>query len=145
MRSQKLKLLFPVAVMLACGLALPAQAAPSQERHATSDGIKGLIVNQTISANGYEFYLIFTELWRDKPDGENYSLNIVERPSKRYGNQVFVYFGQRRVYSGFLPFKYDGIRPVCEKAVEESYSNIITLGMETLGSGDPDFSSKDEF
>jgi curli production assembly/transport component CsgE len=135
------KLLILAAVLCACGVPLSLSAqeeGPIEERYTTADGIKGLIVNQTITTGGYEFFRSFTEFWRQRPEAENYSLNIIERPSKRYGNQIWIFFGQTRVYAGIVPLKYDRIRTVSEEAVDATIANLVAMSLETPASGDPD-------
>ncbi|MGA8148527.1 MAG: CsgE family curli-type amyloid fiber assembly protein [Gallionellaceae bacterium] len=102
----------------------------SRDMGAAADGVVGIVVNQTITPNGYEFYRIFSILWSEDLDSRDYSLNIQERLSKRYGNSVEIYLGQKRVYSAVLPFKYDQLKALCEKAVEETKTNIVGLSMQ---------------
>ena len=131
-------------VLMALVLAVPAtaqvRAAPAPSAR-VNDGVEGIIVNATISAAGQEFFRDFTELWREKPDADTYNLSVMERPSRRFGNLIWVTFGEKRVYQGFLPVKLDRVRALCEQAVETTYANLITLGMMTSASSDPDVAS----
>lgn len=121
----------------AYGQTKPAPSVPrGMDLGAASDGMVGVVVNETVTANGYEFYRIFTLLWSDKPDSRNYALHIQERLSKRYGNRVGIYWGQKQVYSAALPLKYDGLHELCAKAVEEIQANIITLSMQAPDTAD---------
>lgn len=126
-----------LAIML-LAIALPASAQVPGARSAAADGVEGIIVNATISAAGQEFFRDFNEFWRDKPDGDTYNLDIVERPSRRFGNQIWVAFGQKRIFQGYLPVKLDRVRALSEQAVETSYANLITLGLMSPTSSDPD-------
>jgi len=119
-------------------LSLCAQTPLEQGQVSSADGVTGLVVNQTVTAGGYDFYLLFTEIWRTRPDSENHVLSIVERPSKRYGNQVSIFLGQTRVYFGTLPRKYDQLRQLCEQAVETTLANIVALVLDTATSGQTD-------
>ena len=110
--------------------------ARGKDLGAAVDGVQGVVVNQTVSNTGYAFYMIFSLLWSEKPDYGNYSLNIKERLSKRYGNHVDIYLGQQRVYSAALPIKYDGLQKLCEKAVEETQTNIVSLSLQAPDSSD---------
>jgi hypothetical protein len=111
-------------------------AAHGRDLGAAEDGVLGVVVNQTVSNTGNEFYKIFSLLWSERPDYGNYPLNIKERLSKRYGNFVDIYLGQQRVYSAALPLKYDSLKTLCEKAVEETQTNIVTLSLQTPDSKD---------
>ncbi len=110
--------------------------ARGKDLGAAVDGVQGVVVNQTVSNTGYAFYMIFSLLWSEKPDANDYSLNIRERLSKRYGNRVDIYLGQQRVYSEVLPIKYDGLQKLCEKAVEETQTNIVSLSLQAPDSSD---------
>jgi curli production assembly/transport component CsgE len=92
---------------------------------AAGDGVAGILVNQTISAQGLEFYRVFAETWRDKQDAESFSLTVVERPSRRTGNQVSIMDGQRRVLTLALPYRVDRIRTVAEQAADTSHADMI--------------------
>jgi hypothetical protein len=97
-----------------------------------ADGIKGLVVNQTITASGYDFYRIFSILWSEKPDSNNYSLSVQERRSLRRNNQVGIFLGQKQIFSAMLPSKHDGLNELGEKAANEILANIIALMIESV-------------
>ena len=102
------------------------------------DGILGLVVNQTISTNGYEFYRMFYLLWSEKPDSLKYSLNVQEKLSKQRGNQVIVYLGQKVIFSGVLPLKYEQLKELSTKAAEETQANLVMLLLEPTKDADID-------
>ena len=138
---------FLLAVAICAGgqpLSLCAQTPPASGRVDNADGVAGLVVNQTVTTGGYDFYLLFTEIWRARPDSELHMLSIVERPSKRYGNQIGIFLGQTRIYNGVLPRKYEQLRPLCEQAVEQTLANIVTLALDEPASGQVDL-GKSEF
>ena len=89
----KLLHIFLLAVMMpAYGQPQSAQVvSSSKDMGMAADGMAGVVVNETITPNGYEFYRIFSILWSENPDSTNYSLSIKERLSKRYGNRVDIY------------------------------------------------------
>ncbi len=97
-----------------------------------------LIVNQTYTAGGLEFFRRFTDYWREKADGDRYTLVIIERPSRRYGNQVLVSLAQRAVFVAPLPLKFDAIRSTSLDAVEQVYSAAVASNLSFLDQADPD-------
>lgn len=129
-----LKLIFIcllVSIASAYGQPQSLQPVPgSKDMGAAADGMAGVVVNQTVTPGGYEFYRIFSILWSENPNSRDYPLSIKERLSKRYGNRVDVYLGQKLVYSAVLPLKYDGLHELGEKAVEDTQTNIITLTLQ---------------
>lgn len=107
------------------------------------DGDISLIVNQTYTAGGLEFYRRFTDYWREKADGDRYTLVIVERPSRRYGNQVLVSLAQRPVFVAPLPLKFDAIRGISLDAVEQVYTAAVASNLRFLDQADPDMARDD--
>ncbi|MDY7574741.1 CsgE family curli-type amyloid fiber assembly protein [Actimicrobium sp. CCI2.3] len=104
----------------------------------TADGVGGLVVNATTTGLGQEFFRNFNEFWREKSEGEKFTLTIAERASRRTGNQITVLFGQKVMYSGFLPYKLNLIRAFTEQAVETVYGNLISLDMFANSAADSD-------
>ncbi len=115
-----------------------AQALPQGNAKNNDNGISGLIVNMTRTTDGLDFYRSFLEFWREKPDSERYSLEIGERSSKRLGNQVWVMYGQRRLFFSNLPFKLVKIRELSEQAADTAHEALIALALQMNGPGDPD-------
>lgn len=119
---------------------LSAQTLPLKPSALPKDGVEGLLVNSTISVNGMAFFLNFLDFWREKPGSDKYSIEIGESLSRRLGNQVWVAFGQRRVFFSALPIQRDRIRPLSEQAADTSYAALITLSLPFDGVADPDMS-----
>ncbi len=91
------------------------------------------------------FFLSFLDAWREKPGSDKYTIDIAENVSKRLGNQVWIYFGQKRLFSGVLPMQRDRIRLLAEQAAETSYAALITLSLPFSEAIDPDVLADDEF
>lgn len=133
------ELFLSALVFAASGLVFVyAQSLPQGNAKNNDNGISGLIVNMTRTPDGLDFYRSFLEFWREKPDSERYSLEIGERSSKRLGNQVWVMYGQNRVFLASLPFKLDKIRAVSEQAADTTHEALIALALQLNGPRDPD-------
>jgi curli production assembly/transport component CsgE len=92
----------------------------------------GIVTNQTITVAGQDFYQFFSTFWRDKPLSERFAVTIGERPSVRWGNQVWVEYANRRVFETTLPASRSYIKAIGEQAVEISYKNIIQTEADRL-------------
>ncbi|MDB5885558.1 MAG: hypothetical protein JWR74_1729 [Polaromonas sp.] len=103
-----------------------------------SDLHAGVVVNQTITLIGQDFYLNFVAAWRDKPLSERYTLSVHERPSARLGSQVWVEYGNRRVFQTFLPPARARAKDAGLDAVEVAYQNIVDADVLNLLFRDPD-------
>jgi curli production assembly/transport component CsgE len=92
----------------------------------------GVVVNQTITVVGHDFYQYFMAGWRDKDMNERFALSIQERPSARWGNLVWVEFAQKRVFQTYLPPSRSAVKAVSEQAVEIAYQNVIDADVQRL-------------
>ena len=115
-----------------------AQALPEPPLRQGGDVIAGMLVNQTVSALGLVFFREFAEAWRDKPDADSYTLTIVEKPSRRFGNQIWIVSGQQRVLTLTLPYRYDRVGPMAEQAAEASFTNLVSMAIPSDTGSDPD-------
>ena len=102
------------------------------------DAYDGVVVNQTVTLVGHDFYRAFVAAWRDKPLSERYAVTVGERPSVKLGSQVWVEFNRRRVYQSFLPPARARVRGVGEQAAEIAYQNVVQSEAQRLLFRDPD-------
>ena len=116
--------MFRIARHLAC-LALAAGAAAAQPvRDAAPDGW-GIVTSQPITVAGHEFCRSFMAAWLDKPGSDRYTIAIRERPSARWGTQVWVEYGPRRVLQVQLPPTRTALKALGENAAESAYQAVL--------------------
>lgn len=101
----------------------------------------GIVIDQTITMIGQAFYQGFVTLWREKARIDRYSLAVRERPSARQGSQVWIEFGQKRVFQAQLPSNRSKVQELAEQAVEVAHDNIVDADVESLLFRDPDLAS----
>jgi curli production assembly/transport component CsgE len=142
-----------LAVFFLCFAAAVASSQPilngDADRQGDDTGIlpepyAGVVMNQTITVVGQDFYQNFMTAWRDKELSERYSLSIHERPSARSGSQVWIEFAQRRVFQANLPPSRSAVKAMSEQAVEIAYQNIVDAEVQRLVFKDDDLAA-DEF
>ena len=114
--------MFRIARPLAC-LALAAGAAAAQP---TPDGW-GIVTSQPITVAGHEFCRSFMAAWLDKPGSDRYTIAIRERPSARWGTQVWVEYGPRRVLQVQLPPTRTALKALGENAAESAYRAVLDV------------------
>lgn len=132
-----------LATWLLCAAMLPpvfAQPLPLKQFRPFDDGINGLLVNSVITAEGMIFYQSFLNVWREKSGVDKFNIEIAERSSRRRGNQIYISFGQKRIFFSALPIQRDRIRLLGEQAADACYANLITLSLPFKESKDPDIS-----
>lgn len=115
----------------ATATAVPAQSG-AREQSGLEELYAGVVVDQTITVAGQDFYQYFVASWRDKPLSERYAISIHERPSARWGNQVWVEYAQRRVFQTILPTSRAAIKPVSEQAADIAYQNVFDTDVQRL-------------
>lgn len=123
------------------GEASPADLTTKSERKTLQDLYGGVVANQTITVAGQDFYQYFVSAWRDRDMGERFAISVHERPSARWGSQIWIEYAQRRVFQAFLPTGRAGIKALSEQAVEAAYQKIADAEVERLLFRDPDMGS----
>ena len=125
-------------LLMALFTTVVAQTLPFKPSTLPKDGVEGMVVNSTISANGMVFFLNFLDFWREKPGSDQYTIEIAESASQRQGNQIRISSGQRRLFFSALPIQRDRIRLLSEQAADTSYAALIALSLPFGGMADPD-------
>ena len=105
----------------------PMRPAPSMDPYV------GFIVDSTITHIGGDFYRSFVSAWRDQAPEDRYSLNIIERPSARWGSLVYVEYRARRLYQAFLsPGRRDEVRLRGRQAAAQVYEAVVQADLQRL-------------
>lgn len=105
-------------------------APPEPDRLRETYG--GIVLNQTITVGGQDFYRQFVALWRDKPLTETYAISVHERPSARFGTQVWIEYAQRRMFQSALPNNRTAIGALSARAVEAAYQSVVDTDVQRL-------------
>ena len=139
------------ALLTAFGLRAQGETAinpplPSQDLdgRTVEEAYGGVVVGQTVTVAGQDFYQYFVALWRDRPGNEKYSITLHERPSARLGNLVWIEYERLMLFQTILPFSRSQIRPISEQAVDVAWQRLMELEIERKLFNDADL-AKDEF
>lgn len=114
-----------------------ANAQPAK-RSIFEDPLGGVVVNRTVTVLGNDFYQEFTTLWRQKDISNTFSISIHERPSARFGSEIWVMFRQNRVFHTFLPPARAATEKISAAAVEFVYQRIADSEAERIFTRSPD-------
>lgn len=136
-------------LLLAAGAQADASISPelrAQDLNGRSveEAYGGVVVGQTVTVVGQDFYQYFVARWRDQPSSERYTISVHERPSARLGNLVWVEYERMRLFQTILPVSRSQIRPVGEQAAEITWQRLIEFEIERKLYNDADL-AKDEF
>ncbi len=102
------------------------------------DPLAGVVINRTVTVQGKDFYQFFATLWRQKEVGSRFTISIHERPSARWGSEVWVQFRQKRMFHAFLPPARSATRKISAMAVEIVEQNIADSEVERIMVRSPD-------
>lgn len=98
----------------------------------------GVVVDQTVTVVGHEFYQHFAALWREKEMANRYAISVHERPTARWGSQIWVEYAQRRVFQVFMPAARGNVKAVSEQAAETAFRNVVDSEVQRLLFREPD-------
>jgi len=115
----------------------------AQHRTLNSREVGGLVTGQTITLAGRAFYDSFAVAWSEMDDSGHFTVAISERPTARLGSQVFVDYGNRRLFQIFLPPNRSLIPAIGADAAAQVYQGILDYQLAQFF-GDPDM-GRDEF
>jgi curli production assembly/transport component CsgE len=112
-------------------------ATVDQHRTLNRRDVGGLVIGQTMTLAGRAFYDSFASAWRDKDEDGTFTVAISERPTARLGSQVFVDYGNRRLFQMFLPPNRTLIPAIGADAAAQVYQAILDYQLAQFF-GDPD-------
>lgn len=96
------------------------------------DPLHGVIVNRTVTVQGHEFYQYFSMWWRQLDEDNKYSITIYERPSARWGSEVWVEYRNDRVFHVFLPPARSQTKQISEQAAQIAFQYIEENELEQM-------------
>jgi curli production assembly/transport component CsgE len=119
----------------------PGQAGGTARKKSRQELYGGVVANETVTVAGQDFYQYFVAAWRDRDMSERFAISIHERPSARWGSQIWIEYAQRRIFQSQLPNGRAGIKALTEQAVEVAYQQLADAEVERLLFRDPDIGS----
>lgn len=60
----------------------------------------------------------------------NFSISIHERPTAKWGSEIWVQYGQQRVFHTFLAPRRSATKEVSRKAVDIVYKSIVDINVQ---------------
>lgn len=94
------------------------------ERSALDLEVDGLIVDNTVTKMGRDFYDIFMSKWEAPPNAKNFTITIRELPSLGIGTAVVVEINDHQVIEVPLQPRYDIIEEIATYAVGRCYEYL---------------------
>ena len=126
-----------IATTVLC--ALRAAAADAEPPRAA-----GVVTVQTITTAGHDFSQYFLAAWRDQDGSDQVTLAIRERPSARFGSEVWIDYSQRTVLQLRLPPARAALPELAANAVQHVWATVQRTDAERKLFHDADL-APDEF
>lgn len=133
--------LFPVI----CSDALAQEGGDAVTEEAIrGDGVSGLMVDDTVTFIGRQFYDAFAFAWLDQGIDDGRNLSVREQPTARSGSRVWVEYNRQNLFQVFLPPIRANIEDTAARAAAVVARRFKTLEVERALLQNPDL-APDEF
>lgn len=103
----------------------------------------GMVLGQTVTVAGQEFFQGFVAFWHEKGSSEHYLLIVRERPSARNGSVIWIEHRGQRVLQMPLPASRGLLRSASQQAAETVWQHLAQEEIDAHLQGDPDM-ARDE-
>ncbi|MBK0404736.1 hypothetical protein I5M27_17210 [Adhaeribacter sp. BT258] len=87
--------------------------------------IDGLLIDETITKTGHDFYDIFYSSWDAPEQVTNYTVRILERPLRGRGFQIIVSVNDVEIIEENLQPRYDMLEEAALRAVETTHGYLL--------------------
>lgn len=102
------------------------------QKSVLDDPLGGIVVNRTVTVLGNDFYQYFARAWRNKDGDQRYSISVHERPSARWGSEIWIQYRQQRVFHMFLSPARQAAKETSEQAAEIVYENVVNSEIQRM-------------
>jgi len=130
-----------MACLLAAGGAR-AQLSRENERPIERAGLAnlagGLVLDETVTVLGHEFFSAFADAWRELDGDQRYSVTISEVPTARFGSTMRVQAQGRLVYQSLLRPNRQAARETAMAVAGDVFESLVRLEAEQALFHDPD-------
>ncbi len=87
-------------------------------------GLGGLVVDETFSKIGHDFYDLFYSQWESPKNVNDYTITISEKPLPQLGTQITILVNDTPVFRKFIQPRYELIQEMAQQGLEISYSYL---------------------
>jgi len=109
----------------------PTAKQPTRAEMLDEQGLTGVVVNQTFTRQGQDFYRLFTQGVQEQELLQTRLLSVVEKPSRRSGNRITVFSGQTLLFEGILPFKIEKLASFTTQVLDTVTANLAAMMLES--------------
>ena len=99
--------------------------------------IDGLIIEQSQTKIGHDFFQQFTAQWDPPSSSQEYNIFIIERASPQWGSWVWIKVNDTIVYQGVVKPRYEEIRGAVQTGLAQAMDYLFWL-QNLRSAGGPD-------
>ncbi|MBK3516947.1 CsgE family curli-type amyloid fiber assembly protein [Carboxylicivirga marina] len=93
--------------------------------NSTSDiEIDGLLLDETKTKSGRDFYFFFYQNWNPPANAKNYSIFIKEKPYRLTTTLIEIKINESLVFKSFLQPRNEMVKALAQQAVERTYAYL---------------------
>ena len=100
--------------------------------------IGGLLLDNTISRQGKNFYFAFSQLWQDLPNSQGINVQIKEQVIPRSGTKLSVIMNEKVVYVTYMGRRQ---QPIKDRAEMAMFILIEAMAQSQFGTNNPDIAN----
>ena len=123
--------------------AMDKLAAKESRPSIFDDPLQGVIVNRTVTVLGNDFYQFFSSYWNELHQQNRFSIAIYERPTARWGSEIWIQFRQERVFHTFLSPARQAAKGIAEAAAQVVQQNITRAEIHRMTFQDHDLAPEE--
>ncbi|MCL6268547.1 curli production assembly/transport protein CsgE [Sansalvadorimonas sp. 2012CJ34-2] len=117
---------------------------PVLKRDEPDNGLKGLVIDRTLTPPGRRFYREFARLWWEQDKSVPGNLVVRELPSALRGSQIAIVYNRKPIYGTVLSPARTDIETKAHLAVNAAEQKLQMIQLSNLFDNNPDL-AKDEF
>jgi len=87
-------------------------------------GLGGLVVDETFSKIGHDFYDLFYSNWESPKNVKDYTITISEKPLPQLGTQITISVNDTPVFQRFIQPRYELIQEMAQQGLAVSFSYL---------------------
>ena len=100
------------------------ESADTEKEKVVRMEVDGMILDETITKMGRDFYNIFYQFWQQPPEAYNFTIKISEQPAPTLGTMVSVTVNDTKTFQSRLQPRFDFIEDAGKQAVRISYNYL---------------------
>jgi curli production assembly/transport component CsgE len=98
--------------------------------------IGGLLLNNTISNSGYQFYYHLNQYWLDIPNTQGINVRISEQIIPKAGTRVSMHLNHKVIYTTYMGRRKSPVKHKVKTAIYKLIDEIAKLEQQQYGSID---------